>query len=596
MADIYSQAPVPYIPDNLTIPQFFLDSHHPLRPIRTAGFPVFIEDKTGRTIGFEEARTRAYGLANGLSLQFGMGEDDVVCLFAPNHVDYAVALWAVHRLGSVITPSNPTYTDEELVHQLRVTQSSFVIAHSAFIHTASEACLQVGIKPDHIILLDQVSSASRAAFYLSVPGLIGLGLSRQCNFVERQLAPGEAKKKLAILSMSSGTTGKPKAVAISHYALIANVVQLVAHHADMVKDLNVAPEQRRFRPGDTAVAVLPFFHIYGLVVLMHKPLFEAMALVVVSKFEFSNFLDSIVRHRVTHLFVVPPMVILLCKHPLVKKYNLSHVHFCCSGAAPLSSELVVQLAQVLPTTIIGQGYGMTETCTVVTLTSARQWVGRSGSAGSLLPGIVARIVKADGTLANPGEPGELMVHSPSNALGYIGNDRETRETFIDGWVRTGDEVIYNEVDEEFFIVDRLKELIKVRGFQVSPAELEGHLLSHPDIADACVVGVPDDFSGEVPLAFIVLRPHVAQRTQSSAWEADKMRAAISKHVSDAKTKYKWLAGGVEFLDVIPKTPSGKMLRRVLREKAKALRAESSRLGQVRTEARIPSSMEARAKL
>lgn len=596
MAEIYSQAPIPFIPDNLTIPQFFLDYHHPLRPVREATTPIFIDDDNGRKIGLEEARTRAYGLANSLSLRFGFDQEEVVCLFSPNHVDYAVVLWAVHRLGGVITPSNASYTTEELVHQLQITRSSFVVVHSSFLHTAAEACRRVGISSERVIILDQVSSPLHATpSHPSVPELIEDGLTQRCNFVEKKLAPGEAKMKLALLCMSSGTTGKPKAVAIAHYALIANVVQLVAHHSDAETKLGTPAEERRFRRGDIAVAVLPFSHIYGLVVILHKPIFEAMALVIVPKFDFPRFLDSIVRYKITHLFVVPPMIVLLCKHPIVKQYDLSRVRFCVSGAAPLSSELIGQLAYILPSSAIGQGYGMTETCTAVTLTSVSRWVDRSGSVGTLLPGVVARVVKADGTLAKPGESGELIVHSPSNALGYVGNEKETSATFSNGWVKTGDEVIYNESDDEFYIVDRLKEMIKVRGFQVAPAELEGHLLGHPDIADACVVGVPDEFSGEIPFAFVVMRAHAAQRIHNSAWEADNMRSAISKHVSDAKVKYKWLTGGVEFLDVIPKTPSGKLLRRLLRDKARALRAKAKATNP-RAETRTEVAMEARAKL
>jgi len=357
-------------------------------------------------------------------------------------------------------------------------------------------------------------------------------------------------------------------VEISHYAPIANVLQISAWWK--VNDNSIPWEDRRIRPGDVTIAVLPFYHIYGLVINLHFTLFAGSSLVVVPKFEFIPFLKSIKRHRVAVTLVVPPMVVLLCKHPATKNYDLSSIRLLICGAAPLSAELTDILVKVLPQAFIGQGYGMTETSTGLTMPPVSQKVGTLGSAGQLISGVRARVIKVDGTLAGVGEPGELMVTGPSMALRYSNSEKATAETFIDGWVRTGDEVIIDK-NNEVFIVDRLKEFLKVRGFQVAPAELEGHLLSHPDVADTCVVGVPDDFSGELPLAFVVLSADAAKRASASEAAAAEIKASISKYVADHKTAYKRLAGGVEFVDVIPKNPSGKLLRRVLRDKARSLR-------------------------
>jgi len=305
---------------------------------------------------------------------------------------------------------------------------------------------------------------------------------------------------------------------------------------------------------------------------MHFEMFYACTLVVIPKFNFVDILKSIERYRINHLPVVPPMVVLLCKHPAVKQHNLSSVRAVMSGAAPLSAELIKQLSEILPHISIGQGYGMTETSTTVAFPQLEQKVCTPGSAGRLVPGIIARVVKPDGSLAGYGEPGQLVVKGPAMALRYMNNEEATKETFVDGWVYTGDEVIINET-AELFVVDRIKELLKVRGFQVAPAELEGLLLDHPDVSDVCVVGIPDDYSGELPLAFIVPSAPALDRMKQDPAEGHKIKASIMKHVADVKVNYKRLGGGVEFLDAIPKNPSGKLLRRVLRERAKEMKAQ-----------------------
>ncbi|KAG5636400.1 hypothetical protein H0H81_008174 [Sphagnurus paluster] len=217
--------------------------------------------------------------------------------------------------------------------------------------------------------------------------------------------------------------------------------------------------------------------------------------------------------------------------------------------------------------------GLTETCTSIALVPPTQHIATIGSAGQLIPGIIAKVVKPDGSLASEGEQGELVVTGPSMALGYLNNDAATKETFVDGWVHTGDEVIIKNC--EVFVVDRLKEIMKVRGFQVAPAELEGHLLMHPDVSDVCVVSIPDDYSGELPLAYIVLTEAASRRVRGNAQAAAQLKIVLAKHVADAKVPYKHLAGGIEFIDVIPKNASGKMLRRVLKEQARKLKVKDT---------------------
>lgn len=567
MSEIHGPSLETSVPDDLTLAQFILDSSHPSRPIRPSHVPWFIEDASGRGVGYPEVRARTYGLANGLSLQFGVKENDIVVIFSPNHIDYPVAIWATHRLGGVVSCANPASNVNELLYQLKMVHASLIITHSSSLNTALGAAQAAGLPSERVITLDESNQ-------IKVDSLIQRGLRSEPNFVEQRLRKGEAKTKVAFFSFSSGTTGKPKAVAISHFAPIVNLIQMAEHQK---VNKNYAPwEEQRFRPGDVVAGVLPFFHIYGLLLGIHLMVFCGISIVVIPKFNFTEFLESIAKHHINHLHLVPPQIVLLCKHPAMKNYDLSGVRVLICGAAPLSVSLVDQLVKIMPNAQIGQGYGMTESAATIAMFSVDEKLGVPGSAGCLAPGVVAKVVKDDGTLAGFNEPGELQVKIPSVALGYLNNDEATKETFVDGWLRTGDEVVIRE-DHEVFVVDRLKEIMKVKGFQVSPAELESCVLAHPDVSDTCVVPISDSYSGELPMAFVVLHPNAVKRIALDPAEIGRVKTSITKHVADNKVAYKHLAGGVEFVDMIPKNPSGKLLRRVLRDRARDLVRPSSKL-------------------
>ncbi|KXN86772.1 4-coumarate--CoA ligase-like 7 [Leucoagaricus sp. SymC.cos] len=561
--------PEPYIPDHLSIPQFVFDTTIVPRPQRPRETPCFIDEATGRGVFEAEAKHRSYTLAKALKLKWNIGKDDVVCIFSPNDVDYAVAVWAVHLTDAIVTPGNPGYTVNELAHQIKLTKSVLVIAHQASQKTVLAAAQASGLPDSRIAFFKD----SPYAHVPTIDSLIAFGEASTERFEETQFSGGEARDALAFLSLSSGTTGMylyrsseqephltqfsrfdmSQAVAISHFAVIANIMQTVAHWR-----INDPSWSNKFMcPGDIALGVLPFFHIYGLVVNLHFQLFCGMSIVVVPKFSFTRFLESIARYHVTNLYLVPSQIVLLCKQEATKKYDFSHVKFCMSGAAPLSGELCASLRQILPNAVIGQGYGLTETVASVCLIPPEAKDVTVGSAGRLLPGIKARVMKPDGTLADEGERGELLVTGPSMASYYLDNPMATKETFVDFWVRTGDEVIFR--NNEIFVVDRVKEFLKVKGFQVTPAELEGHLLLHPDIVDSCVVSIPDEYSGELPLAYVVLQSHATARIKNNPKAVQEMKTAIFKHVADAKVQYKWLTGGIEFIDAIPRNPSGKIV-------------------------------------
>ncbi|KAF8630887.1 hypothetical protein AX17_005245 [Amanita inopinata Kibby_2008] len=584
--------PLPDIPDDITIPQFMFDYVHPNRPERDSRVPWLIDNDTGKQLFSDDIRQRTYSLANALKIRYNIGtlwvcslfyrqrlltvsgmpfagEDDVVLIFSRNHIDYPTAMWAVHLLGGIISGANPDFSVNELLYQINETKPAAIFVFPDCLDVAVQAARLAGITSEQIVILD-VPSARTPPEYPTVDELVRQGSQRERVFVERKFKPGEARTKLAYLSFSSGTTGKPKAVAIPHYSVMTNVIQIAAHNK--VNENYCDWEDRRYRPGDVAIGVLPLYHIYGLVINLHFCLFSALSYVVFPKFNFVRMLESIIKYRITHLMLVPPQVILLCKHPAVPKYDLRrHIRLIMSGAAPLSHEVNEQLYQMFPDAHVGQSYGMTETCTATTMFPIMRKRGVSGSSGMLMPGISARVVKSDGSLAGYDEVGELVIKTPSVALGYANNAQATKDTFLDGWVRTGDEVKIAK-NGEVFVLDRLKEIMKVKGFQVAPAELEGCLLDHADVANACVVGVPDDYSGEVPMAFVVLRPAAAERVAKGPSTAHQIKQSIIKHVADNKVGYKHLNGGVEIVSTIPTSPSGKLLRRVLRDQARAMRA------------------------
>ncbi|KAF9810705.1 hypothetical protein IEO21_06839 [Rhodonia placenta] len=566
MSEIHgAEGPLPPIPDNMTLVQFMLDYRHPSRPTANKSTPWLIEDATGRKIGVDEIRANTQALATGLGSRFNIGTYTNFCIFSPNHIFWPVMIWYDDsHLDVLPSPANPSYTADELVHQLKTTSTKLIFAHPSIYPVALAAARTAGITSERIVLLDALPTGTPT--HTTVPQLIAEGKKAGCKFTERKLAPGEARTKLAFLCFSSGTTGLPKvslpsasiAVAISHYSLIANIVQIATY-------ANADPkpcEAKTYRPGDVSIA-----DVYGLVYILHFGLFYGMSIVVVPKFDFVNMLKSIERYRINYA----PCVILTryLQHPEVKKHDLSSLRVIVSGAAPLSGEITEKLSEVLPSVSIAQGFGMTETAVIVAMPRHDKKIGTPGSSGVLIPGTTARVLRPDGTLAARNEPGHLIVTGPSMASGYFKNEKATRETFIDGWVHTGDEVVFND-EGELFVVDRIKELLKVKGFQVAPAELEGFLLDHPDVADVCVVGINDDYHGDLPLAFVVPSAAAQQRIKADPAEAQKLKTALIKYVANGKVHYKQLTAGVELIDVIPRNPSGKLLRRFLRDRAREM--------------------------
>ncbi len=475
--------------------------------------PALIEGLTGRVVSGAELRDRIERLAGGLAAR-GIGPGSVVAIMAPNMPEFAVILHAVAWAGGTVTTLNPGYTADEIRHQLGHARAGLMVTVPALAETAragAGATVEVAV----------IGEASFEA-------LIGPPLAAQVA-----VDPG---RDVVVLPYSSGTTGLPKGVMLTHRNLVANIAQ-------MSTVVGIAP-------GSSTIALLPYFHIYGMTVLMNLYLARGGVQITLPRFDLETMLGLIETHRVRHLYVAPPIVLALARHPAVAGYDLSSLEFVFSGAAPLGAELAEACAARLGCAVI-QGYGMTELSPVSHATPPG--ANRPGSSGVQLPGTECRLVDpASGAETLPGSEGELWVRGPQVMAGYIDNPQATAATLTpDGWLRTGD-IARIDADGYVTIVDRVKELIKVKGFQVAPAELEALLVTHPGVRDVAVVGLADPECGEVPKAFVVC-------AEGAAPELAELQQFLAPHLASFKQ-----IRALEHVAAIPKSASGKILRRLLR--------------------------------
>lgn len=481
--------------------------------------PALVDGPSGRTLTYAALLEQVRRLAGGLVAD-GFSRGDVLALMAPNLPEYAVVFHGVALAGGTVTTINPTYTAREVRHQLEDAGASVLVTIGMFLDTAREAARDTGV--EQIVVLDEAEDVQ------SISALFGDPLPEQRDV---------DLDDVVVLPYSSGTTGQPKGVMLTHRNLTANIAQTVAT-ADLTSD-------------ETFIAVLPFFHIYGMQVLMNAGLAVGATIVTMPRFDLEQFLALHEEHGVTRSFVAPPMVLALAKHPQVDEVDLSALEQVFSGAAPLGAEVAQEAAARIGSEVV-QGYGMTELSPVSHATPPGGF--RAGSVGVTVPNTQTTIVDPQSGDPLPiGEDGEVWVRGPQVMKGYLNNQEATAVTIdADGWLHTGD-IGHVDEDGHLYVVDRLKELIKYKGFQVPPAELEGLLLEHPAIADAAVIGRPDDEAGEVPIAFVVpVEGEELSVEDVTAFVAE--RAATYKQLHD-----------VTFLDEIPTSASGKILRRELRD-------------------------------
>ncbi|EON69954.1 hypothetical protein W97_09219 [Coniosporium apollinis CBS 100218] len=566
---------LPEIPDSISIDQFMWDENYNRHPLGYSR-PPFTCGLTGKAYSALEVKERIDHLARGLAKELGWQPnqrtewDKVIGVFSVNTIDTLTLAWATHRLGGLQTPANAAYSAEELQYQLRDSGAKCLFTCLPLLEASLQAARAVGLPENRVYILEmpKVATGGQEApkQYKTVQQLIDEG-SKQPRLEPLNWKQGQGKTQCAFLCYSSGTSGLPKGVKISHYNVIANTLQISTYDKPY-RDTKIEPRNQSDYI-ENALGLLPMSHIYGLVVICHASVYRGDGVVVLPKFEFKSFLQAIQNYKINTLYLVPPIIILMTKNKnVMDQFDLSSVQGIFTGAAPLGQETADDLQKLYPDWSIRQGYGLTETSTVVCSTSGQDiWF---GSSGSLLPGITVKLMSIEGVeITGYDQPGELVVNSPSVVMGYLNKPEADKETFQDGWMRTGDEAVIRVAPsghEHVFIVDRIKELIKVKGLQVAPAELEAHLLTHPSVADCAVIPVPDERAGEVPKAFVV------KSTSVGLEESDRMVAReIAKHVEEHKARHKWLKGGVEFIDVIPKSPSGKILRRLLRDKEREVR-------------------------
>jgi acyl-CoA synthetase (AMP-forming)/AMP-acid ligase II len=473
--------------------------------------------------------------AAGWFHRFGVRTGDVVALQCPNSENFLVAAHAVWRLGAVLTPVPLLSTPETVAHQIKDSGATLLLTLAGFGDGGEEAAELAGLPAERLIHLD----ASR-------------GLKQM--YAERSTPPEvsiDPATHLAALPYSSGTTGLPKGVKLTHANLVANIAQI-----ETAGVVNRA---------DTIFGILPFFHIYGLTVLANAAMRLRARLLTSPRFQLNTFLAAHQEHKVTFTFIAPPVAVALAKDPAVDSHDLSSLRGVFSGAAPLDDDLARAVEQRLDIRVY-QGYGLTEASPVTHMNTDANL--SRGSVGRPVAGTEHKIVDPDSLeeIPVPAEgvsaDGELWVRGPQVMSGYLGDEDATAESLPgDGWLRTGD-LARQDHHGDVYIVDRLKEIIKYKGYQVPPAELEAVLLTLPDVADAAVVGASDPETGEeIPKAYVVRQAVAEGDTRSE----DEVATAIEDTVNARVEPYKRIRA-LEFVREVPKSATGKILRRTLRDR------------------------------
>jgi acyl-CoA synthetase (AMP-forming)/AMP-acid ligase II len=515
---------------DVEIPEVSLHDHIFENVDRWLNKPALIDGPSDRTLTYGQLRSAVQATAAGLAAR-GFGKGDVFAIYSPNLPEYAIVFFGVAAAGGINTTINPLYTASELNRQLNDSGAKFLVTIPQFLDKAREAI--AGTAVEEVFVFGEADHATPFTSLLSSAPPPNVNI--------------ETRNDLVALPYSSGTTGLPKGVMLTHYNLVANVVQ-----TDRVE---------RLTEKEVMIGILPFYHIYGMVCLMSGALRVGATIVTMPRFDLEQFLSLIEKHKVTMGYIVPPIVLALAKHPAVENYDLSTLKDVLSGAAPLP-EPVARACAERNNLSVRQGYGLTET-SPVTHFNPRDHEIKLTSVGPAAPSTRYRVIDVStGKDAFPGELGEIWIEGPQVMKGYLNNPDATQAMIDqDGWLHTGD-IGHADEDGYLYVVDRVKELIKYKGMQVAPAELEAVIQSHPAVADAAVIPSPDIEAGEVPKAFVVVKPEMSVSANE-----------IMSHVAERVAPHKKVRR-VEFINEIPKVPSGKILRRQLVERERAATGNS----------------------
>uniref|UniRef100_A0A0D9X8G1 4-coumarate--CoA ligase n=1 Tax=Leersia perrieri TaxID=77586 RepID=A0A0D9X8G1_9ORYZ len=517
-----SRLPDIAIPDHLPLHDYVFE-----RLADRRGRACLIDGATGETLTFGDVDAASRRAASRLAA-LGARHRGTVMLLLPNSVDFAVAFLASSRLGAVATTANPLHTPPEIAKQVAASGATVVVTDPAFFPKVT------GLPGVTVVAAADLTTTDDDNIISSPPS-----------------PPIDVINDAVALPYSSGTTGLPKGVMLSHRGLVTSVAQLVDGENP---NLN-------FREDDVILCVLPMFHVYSLHSILLCGMRAGAAIVVMKRFDVGVMLNLVERHGVTVAPLVPPIVVEMAKSDALDRHDLSSVRMVISGAAPMGKELQDIVHAKLPNAVLGQGYGMTEAGPVLSMCMAfakEPLPVKSGACGTVVRNAELKIVDPETGLSLPrNQPGEICIRGKQIMKGYLNNPEATAETIDkDGWLHTGD-IGFVDDDDEIFIVDRLKELIKYKGFQVAPAELEAMLIAHAAIADAAVVPMKDDSCGEIPVAFIVA-------SEGSEITEDEIKQYVAKQVVFYKRLHK-----IFFVNAIPKAPSGKILRKDLRAKLAA---------------------------
>lgn len=497
--------------------------------------PCIVQGSNGKVYSYGEVDLISRRVGSGLA-KLGIGHGDVVMLLLPNCPEFAFVFLGSSRIGAIATTANPFYTPGEIAKQAIASGARVIVTQASYVEKLCDLDRQKRSVP--VITID--TGAPEGCLDFSV-----LAEADENEIPVVEIRPDD----VVALPYSSGTTGLPKGVMLTHGALVSSVAQQVDGENP---NLYLHSE-------DVVLCVLPLFHIYSLNSVLLCSLRVGAAILIMQRFEIHVLLDLIEKFKVTVAPFVPPIVLAIAKNPIVEKYDISSIRLVMSGAAPLGKELEDALRARIPNATLAQGYGMTEAGPVLAMSLGFAKVPfsiKSGSCGTVVRNAEMKILEPETGVSLPhNQAGEICIRGPQIMKGYL-NDPEATEMTIDkdGWLHTGD-VGYIDDEEELFIVDRVKELIKYKGFQVPPAELEAILVNHPSIADAAVVSQMDEIAGEVPVAFVVRSDDGPQLT------VNEIKEFVAKQVVFYKKLH-----NVYFIDAIPKSPSGKILRKDLRAK------------------------------